>query len=144
MSEELKRCPSESAGMIFEKDGKYLLFKRLKEPYGWAGIAGHLDGDSSMVTAVREAKEEVGVRVGSVELLFGPETIHPNPCSRGDCNAHVWHVYRALRWHGEPKICEPDNHVNLDWFSEDEIKKKFASEQHDPAWRYIFSKLGIL
>ncbi|MBI5742334.1 MAG: NUDIX hydrolase [Candidatus Niyogibacteria bacterium] len=141
-----KKCPAGSVGIIFERDGKYLVLRRLGTPLGWAGVAGHLDGDTPLVAAQKEAREEVGVELGLVEPVFGPELIMPNPCGRdgGIYNAHDWHVYRALKWEGEPRNCEPENHADLRWATPEELQYLFWNEPHDPAWFYIFRELEII
>jgi 8-oxo-dGTP pyrophosphatase MutT (NUDIX family) len=141
-----KKCPHGAVGIIFERADKYLIFRRLGNPVGWAGVAGHLDGDAPLVAALKEAREEVGVKLDLVEPIFGPELIMPNPCGRdlGSYNAHDWHVYRALKWEGEPRICEPDKHADLRWVTPEELQHLFWNEPHDPAWFHIFRKLGIL
>src|SRR5204863_7689558 len=54
------------AGLILERDGTLLLARRAHDPYkgGWALPAGFVEyGDSAEETVVREAEEEVGLRV---------------------------------------------------------------------------------
>ncbi|MBI2628361.1 MAG: NUDIX hydrolase [Candidatus Niyogibacteria bacterium] len=143
---ELKICPAGSVGIIFKKQGKYLMFRRLKKPQGWAGIAGHLDGDAPLDAAIKESKEEIGLDLQSEKLKFlFQEKIYPNPCRRGDYDSHEWTVYEYEFAAGEnPKIIEPENHADLGFFTAEEIKEKFAKEPHDPAWRKIFSKTGVI
>lgn len=140
-----KKCPYGAVGIVFERDGKFLVFRRLGKPVGWAGVAGHLDGDLPLVAAQKEAREEVGVELTLVEPIFGPKLIYSG-CKRdgGIYNAHEWHVYRALKWKGEPRICEPDKHENLRWAMAKELRCLFEEEPHDPAWFLIFRKLGII
>ena len=146
MDVQLKKCPYGSAGVIFERDDRYLVFRRLGEPVGWAGVAGHLDGDAPLITAHKEAREEIGVEIMTLETFFGPEIVTPNPCGRdgGIYNAHEWYVYHAIRWTGEPQICEPHKHADLRWVNSEELRELFVNEPHDPAWSYIFRRLGIL
>lgn len=151
MSGDLKKCPDGAVGVIFERDGKFLLFYRLTHPTGWAGVAGHLDGDLPEVAARKEAKEEVGVNILKMDFLAGPETISAQRggCRRGDgsYNAHDWHLYRAHEWNGEARICEPDKHdadKGILWLPPDQIQVLFNQELHDPAWLYIFRKFGII
>lgn len=157
MEEEMvKKCPNGSVGVIFERDGRYLVFfRRLSKPIptsngvvvfgpiGWAGVAGHLDDDSPMVAARREAREEVGVEISFIELVLGPETIRGG-CKRDNYYAHEWYVYRALKWEGEPHIGEPDKHSDLRWVTLGELQRIFFNESCDPAWFYIFLKLGLI
>lgn len=142
----LKICPGGSVGIIFKKYGKYLMFRRLKKPEGWAGVAGHLDGDVSLDAAIKESKEEIGLdlRLEKLNFLF-QEKIYPNPCRRGNYDSHEWTVYEYELVAGEnPKIGEPEKHADLGFFTAEEIKEKFAKEPHDPAWQKIFSKVGVI
>ena len=143
---ELKICPDKSVGIIFKKQGKYLMFRRLKKPEGWAGVAGHLDGDAPFDAALKESKEEIGLDLQPEKLKFlFQEKIYSNPCRRGDYNSHEWVVYEYELAIGEnPKIIEPENHADLGFFTKEEIKGKFAEEPRDPAWLKIFSKAGVI
>ena len=60
------------AALLLERDGKLLLSRRAHEPFkgGWALPAGFVEyGDSALETVVREAEEEVGLRVRAGELF---------------------------------------------------------------------------
>lgn len=141
-----KTCPDGSVGIIFKKYSKYLMFRRLKKPEGWAGVAGHLDGGAPLDAARKESKEEIGIdlRFEKLNFLF-QEKIYPNPCRRGDFNSHEWTVYEYKLAAGEnPKMGEPENHADLGFFTAGELKEKFAKESYDPAWLKIFSKAGVI
>ena len=70
-----------SVGAVIEKDGKYLLVDRVKPPFGFAGLAGHVDeGESPDATIVREIMEESGLKVVNSKLLFEEEILW-NYCS---------------------------------------------------------------
>lgn len=143
---EFKICPDGSVGIIFKKNGKYLMFRRLKKPEGWAGVAGHLDGDAPLDAAIKESEEEIGIdlRFEKLNFLF-QEKIYPNPCRRGDYNSHEWTVYEyELAADENPKIGEPENHANIGFFTAEELNEKFAKEPYDPAWLMIFSKAGVV
>ena len=143
---EFKICPDGSVGIIFKKDKKYLMFRRLKKPEGWAGVAGHLDGDAPLDAAIKESKEEIGIDIQfkKLDFLF-QKKIFPNSCWRGDYNSHEWIVYEYELVAGEnPRINEPEKHANIGFFTAEEIKEKFAKEPHDPAWLNIFSKAGVI
>lgn len=147
MMQKPKKCPDGSVGVVFKKNDKYLMFWRLKKPQGWAGVAGHLDGDEPLVAGPKESLEEVGVKIDTKRLrLIFKGSIYPNPCKRGDYNTHDWEVYEyeLTEDDDEPKICEPDHHKDLGWFTKSEIKEMFSGGKYDPAWRYIFSKLGVI
>ena len=46
-----------SVGAIIKKDDKYLLLDRVKPPFGFASVAGHIDeGEDEITTLKREIK----------------------------------------------------------------------------------------
>ena len=69
-----------SVGALIERNGKYLLIDRAVTPFGFAGIAGHVDeGETEIETLKREVKEESGLEILSHELLF-EEKVEKNRC----------------------------------------------------------------
>ena len=67
--------------MLVWRDGKLLLIKRARPPYGFAPPAGHVDTHSSFEVAARkELKEEVGLDTESIKLIV--EGRKDNPCRR--------------------------------------------------------------
>jgi len=126
-----------SVGAIIKKDGKYLLMDRAIEPFGFAGIAGHVDDNETEVEALkREVKEESGFDVEKYELVFEGE-LDFEPCSRG-VEVHYWKLY----------ACETSGNLqtkskeikSIDWYSTEEMKDlKF-----EKSWAYFFRKLRII
>ncbi len=130
-----------SAGAVIKKikDGeeKYLLIDRAIPPYGFAGVAGHVDkGERVEESLVREVKEECGLDVVGFKLLFKEER-EGNWCSKG-CKVHYWYLFECdvkgdvKRSLGEAR--------SIAWFSKKEIKKL----KLEPVWKYWFEKLGVL
>jgi len=64
--------PTPAADVIIENDkGQVLLIKRRDPPYGWALPGGFInEGESSEQAAVREAREETGLIVELMSLLY--------------------------------------------------------------------------
>lgn len=100
-----------AAGMVFEKDGRLLVMKRLGGRLKglWSVPEGKVDaGESFCAAAVREAEEETGLKVDEYELL---------------CVCHASYekhevlevVFRATEWRGEPKNREPHKHTEPEW-----------------------------
>ena len=59
-----------SVGAVIKKDDKYLLIDRVSPPYGFAGLAGHVDeGESGDDTITREVTEESGLKILFYKLL---------------------------------------------------------------------------
>lgn len=82
-----------SVGALIERNGQYLLIDRAKEPFGLAGVAGHIDdGETPSDALRREVREEVGLEIITAELLFEEEA--DNLCSRG-VPVHYWHLFKC-------------------------------------------------
>ena len=63
-----------TVGAVIRIDGKYLLIDRDVEPFGFAGIAGHIDeGESPEEALFRKVKEESGLELKKHELCFQEE-----------------------------------------------------------------------
>jgi 8-oxo-dGTP pyrophosphatase MutT (NUDIX family) len=125
-----------SVGALIRRGDKYLLIERVKPPYGFAGVAGHVDeGESSEKALVREVLEESGFRVVGYKLLF-EEELNWNWCRRGT-QVHYWYLYE----------CEVEGDIrenigetkSIGWFSRSEIE----GLEIEPVWRYWFKKLKI-
>lgn len=130
-----------SVGALIERDGKFLLIDRNVPPYGFAGIAGHVDeGESPEEALKREVKEEAGLNVESYELI-SEEELDWNWCSRG-IDVHYWYLFR----------CEVSGNIkrevreakSIDWYSKREIKKLSLEEKLEEVWDYWFKKLKII
>jgi 8-oxo-dGTP pyrophosphatase MutT (NUDIX family) len=126
-----------SVGALIERDGQYLLIDRAVPPFGFAGVAGHIDdGEDEERAVIREVKEEVGLDVVNPVLLY-EEELDWNWCSRG-ITSHYWYLFhcpvsgdltRSIR---ETK--------SAGWYSKEDIKKLTL----EPAWEYWFKKLNII
>lgn len=86
-----------------------------------AGAAGHIEvGETAVATAVREAREELGVLLTVARLR--PATI----MQRTDGTAAPseqradW-FFTAAEWDGEPTIMEPHKCAEVAWFSLSEL-----------------------
>ncbi|MEU7857875.1 NUDIX hydrolase [Nonomuraea sp. NPDC049141] len=77
-----KVCDNTSvAALIFDEDGRLLVFDRNTDPPGAAGPAGHIDTHGTAADAVcAEVHEEVGLNVVRLELFL--DAWWPNRCRR--------------------------------------------------------------
>lgn len=126
-----------SVGALIEKDGKYLLIDRVNPPYGFAGIAGHIDeGETASVALIREVREESGLRVENYSLLF-EEEIDWNVCVMG-VNVHYWYLFKC-EVSGEIKMYRKEE-KSIGWYTKDQIKNL----RLEPVWEYWFKKLKII
>ncbi len=126
-----------SVGIIIRKDNKYLLIDRANPPYGFAGIAGHIDeGENETEALVREVKEESGLILKNYRLLY-EEEIDWNWCSKG-ADLHYWYFFEG-EVSGE--IVKNENETkSIGWYERDEI----GELPLEPVWDYWFKKLEII
>ncbi|MCK5332316.1 NUDIX hydrolase [Candidatus Parcubacteria bacterium] len=126
-----------SVGALIENGGKYLLIDRVKPPFGFAGVAGHIDeGESAEEALVREVKEESGLDVENFELLFEEEASF-NTCRRG-IDVHYWYLFRCVV---EGKIKQNiEETKSIGWYTLEEMKKL----ELEPVWKYYFEKMGLI
>ncbi|MCF6467435.1 NUDIX hydrolase [Nonomuraea sp. MG754425] len=94
----MKVCDNASVGaLIFDKDGRLLVFDRNTDPPGVAGPAGHIDHHGGPMDAVcAEVFEEVGLTVAMAELVTGgwrPNRCRRLPGPRGV--GHQWQIFRV-------------------------------------------------
>ena len=114
-----------AAYIIFEKAGEYLLSRRQNtERFNgeFSLPAGHVDsGESVVLGAVREAKEEVGLVVKPEDLKL----VHIL-----DRNAPDFHrldfFFHCTEWEGGAVNCEPEKCSELKWVSKAEVKNEVA------------------
>jgi 8-oxo-dGTP diphosphatase len=126
-----------SVGAIIKRNNEYLLIDRVKEPLGFAGVAGHIDeNETPEQSLIREVKEESGLEVIKPELLI-EEFVQWNECSHG-VKGHYWYLYTCeVSGDIEPSIREAKS---INWYTKDEITKL----KLEPVWEYWFKKLEII
>jgi 8-oxo-dGTP pyrophosphatase MutT (NUDIX family) len=126
-----------SVGALIKKDGKYLLIDRVQPPFGFAGIAGHIDeGENPEQALKREVEEESGLKIEKYKLLF-EEELDWNWCSKG-VGIHYWYLYEC---DVSGKIKENYTETkSIGWYSAEEIKKL----KLEPVWEYWFKKIKII
>ncbi len=126
-----------SAGALIERGGKYLLIDRAIPPFGFAGVAGHVDeGENERQAALREIEEEVGLEAADLKLLF-EEELDWNWCSKG-VTSHYWYLFEC-RVDGDLKRSEEET-KSAGWYSKKDIK----TLKLEPVWEYWFKKLNII
>lgn len=95
--------------------GQEVLFgQRMNTGYedgAWHLPSGHLEGGESVVAAlIREAEEEVGVRIAPQNVHFSH--IMHNESSGG----RMAFFFTVTEWDGDPTNLEPDKCSALEWF----------------------------
>lgn len=130
-------CSGVSVGAIIEQDNKILMIDRVKFPYGWACVAGHIDeGETPQDALVREVQEEVGLDIQSAQLAL-EEYVPWNECSKGTQG----HRYSVFKCRASGELTSSESEVkNWKWVQRDEL----ASLNLEPVWGHFFNKLGYL
>ncbi len=125
-----------SAGAVIERGGKYLMIDRVSPPFGYAGLAGHIDeGESPEQTVIREVSEESGLKVAKCELLFEEEILW-NYCKSAP--AHKWYLFEC-EVEGDATQNKEEEKA-MGWYTKEELERLPL----EPMWRYWFEKLGII
>lgn len=126
-----------SVGALIQKDNKILLIDRKSPPYGFAGIAGHIDeGETPTEALIREVREESGLEVVSYKLIFAEE-VEENRCKRG-INTHYWYLYKCET---KGKIVQNIHETkSIGWYDEKDLPKLNL----EPVWAYWFKKLSLI
>ncbi|MBI4599027.1 NUDIX domain-containing protein [Candidatus Uhrbacteria bacterium] len=100
--------------VLLAREGKVLLIRRFQTGYcdGMYTLpSGHVDGGESLVTAaVREAAEEVGVRIRP-DLMRLSHVRHRN----AEDGERLDFFFVAKSWEGEPTNAEPHKCDTLRW-----------------------------
>ena len=115
------------AGCILQEEGRYLLVQeKLPKAYGkWNLPAGHVDpGESTVHAAVREVKEETGLVVTADKEVFS-EAIPERD--------REFHIFTA-QIVGGALIVQPDEIMDAQWFSLDEIYQLQKDDQLRSEW----------
>lgn len=109
--------PRLGVGACIVKDGRLLLFRRLRAPDAgcWSIPGGKVDFLEPVEAALRrEVAEETGLVLGALRLLCVTDQIY-------EAEHWVAPTYLAETFTGEPTLLEPEKHEGLDWFALDAL-----------------------
>jgi 8-oxo-dGTP diphosphatase len=105
--------------LFFFRGDQVLLLRRFQTGYmdGYFSIpAGHLDGEEPVrMAGVREAREEIGVRIEPQDMTFAGVFHRHSDDERVDFFFHV------QKWEGEPFNAEPGKCDDLRWIAFDRL-----------------------
>jgi len=115
--------------ILLRKDNQILLLKRQNTGYRdgeYSLPAGHLEGgESAVAAAVREAKEEVGIRIQSEDLHL----VHTqHRVAEGGDHERISLFFETKKWQGEPKNAEPHKCSELLWAGPDDLPSNLVPE----------------
>lgn len=108
-----------TAHIFLLREGKVLLLRRFNtgfEDGNFSVVAGHLDGNETVrQAAIREAQEEVGIRLDPQDL----EVI--GVMQRRSDEERIDFFLASRSWQGEPSNCEPNKCDDLMWAAPDHL-----------------------
>jgi 8-oxo-dGTP diphosphatase len=121
--------PGVGTGLAILRDGKLLLYRRTRPPEAghWNIVGGKVDHmEHSIQAARREAEEESGLAIGTLEFLTISEQIF-------DTDRHHWIsvIYSTTDTAGEAQVMEPQKLPEFGWFALDDLPvplSKFAAD----------------
>lgn len=118
--------------ILFKRNDKLLLIRRFNTGYqdgNYSLPAGHVDGgEPAEEAAVREALEEVGVRIKLEDLRF-VHLMHRNVDADDRYKQERVDIFfEALAWDGELINCEPEKCDELRWVSLQELPENVIPE----------------
>jgi len=124
-----KNFPGVGAGLAILRDGKLLLYRRIRPPEAghWNIVGGKVDQlEPSDAAARREAEEETGLCIGRVQFLCHSEQIFL------DESLHwISLIYMTRDFSGEPRVMEPEKLPEFGWFDLDSLPQpisRFATD----------------
>jgi 8-oxo-dGTP diphosphatase len=105
--------------LFFFRGDKILLVRRFQTGYmdgHYSVPAGHLEGDETIrMAGVREAREEIGVRIDPQDMFFAG-VFH-----RHSDDERVDFFFQVQKWDGEPVNAEPGKCDDLCWSGIDDL-----------------------
>lgn len=111
--------PKVGVGVIIQKDGKFLLGKRMGS-HGegcWCFPGGHLEGNEAVEDcAIRETEEETGVKIKNIR-----KATYTNDIFTKEGKHYVTLFVVADHDSGDAKVMEPEKCERWDWFEWDDL-----------------------
>jgi 8-oxo-dGTP diphosphatase len=126
-----RNFPGLGTGLAILRDGKLLLYRRTRPPEAghWNIVGGKIDHlEHSYDAARREAEEETGLVIGTVEFLCLSEQIFT-----AEGQHWVSLIYRTSDIAGEPRVTEPEKLPEFGWFDLDDLPEPLSRFAADAA-----------
>ena len=127
--------PGLGVGLAIFRGDKILLYKRVNAPEAghWNIVGGKIDHmEAAQDAARREAIEETGLQIGTIDLVGMTEQI-----IAADRQHWVSLLYRTSDITGEPQLTEPDKLSEFGWLSLDALPEPLSAFT-----RALVEKLG--
>lgn len=117
--------PGVGVGLAILRDGKLLLYKRMRPPEVgfWNIVGGKVDVlEPSVKAAAREAEEETGLSIGKIEFVSVTEQI-----VEADGQHWVSLLYKTEDVTGEAQLTEPDKLSDFGWFPLNDLPEPLSA-----------------
>lgn len=117
--------PGLGVGLAILRDGKILLYRRMKPPEAghWNIVGGKVDHmEPAEQAARREAEEETGLSIGAIDFVGLSEQI-----IEADDQHWVSLLYKTSEFSGEPSLTEPDKLSDFGWFDLDTLPEPLSA-----------------
>jgi len=117
--------PGLGAGLAILRDGKLLLYRRLKAPEAgfWSIVGGKVDHmEPAAEAAVREAEEESGLSIRKIDYLCTIEVL-----VEADRQHWISMIYVTQDFAGEASLVEPDKLSDFGWFGRNELPQPLSA-----------------
>lgn len=117
--------PGLGTGLAILRDGKLLLYRRLKAPEAglWSIVGGKVDHmEPAATAAIREAEEESGLSIGKIDYLCTTEVI-----VAADQQHWISLIYVCTDFSGEPSLVEPDKLSDFGWFGRNDLPAQLSA-----------------
>lgn len=91
--------------------------------------AGHVEpGEAAVAAAVREAREELGIRIAA-DQLQPLCTVHRYLQAGSGAQSPVDFFFLARQWDGTPRLMEPEKACELRWFPLDALPQNLVAQE---------------
>lgn len=121
--------PGLGCGLALLREGRLLLYRRLRAPEAgtWNIVGGKIDHmERAVDSARREAEEESGLAIGTVDFLCISEQIIAE-----ERQHWLSLIYVSEDFSGEPRVMEPEKLPEFGWFPLDALPaplSRFAAD----------------
>ncbi|MFN3583261.1 NUDIX domain-containing protein [Phenylobacterium sp.] len=123
--------PRVGCGVAVLRDGELLLIRRARAPEAgcWSLPGGKVElWEGTEGAARREIAEELGIKLGALELLCVVDLF-----VREERAHWVSPAFLATAFEGEPALLEPEKHSDLGWFPLDALPGPLARSAMEAA-----------
>jgi 8-oxo-dGTP diphosphatase len=114
MGTQSSNGPRVGCGVAILRDRQLLLIRRARPPEAgcWSLPGGKVDlWERTEEAARREIAEELGVKLGALDLLCVVDYVAPE-----EREHWVSPAFLATEFEGQPALLEPEKHTDLGWF----------------------------